>query len=241
MFCRDQGSAGAEIVRKRPPSVKILYAAATRFRYSRGMDFVYALEMLGTAAFAVSGALAASRQRMDIFGFCVLALMPAVGGGTIRDIIIDRVPVFWVSDNRYVAIAIIAALVVFFAPHPKPGGRKQLLIWADALGLALFAALGTEISLQHDTGPLVAVMLGVTTAVTGGMIRDVICNEVPLILSREIYATAAFAASLVYVLVDRIGMGDNLSLTAGVIAGLAVRGLAITYNWSLPSFGANRR
>jgi hypothetical protein len=80
------------------------------------MSFVYSLEMLGTAAFAVSGALAASRKRMDIFGFCVLALLPAVGGGTIRDIIIDRVPVFWVSDNRYVAVAIIAALVVFFAP-----------------------------------------------------------------------------------------------------------------------------
>ena len=204
------------------------------------MSFVYALEMLGTAAFAVSGALAASRKRMDIFGFCVLALMPAVGGGTIRDIIIDRVPVFWVSDNRYVAVAIIAALVVFFAPHRKPGIRRQLLVWADALGLALFAALGTEICLQHDTGPLVAVMLGVTTAVTGGMIRDVICNEIPLILSQEIYATAAFAASLVYVLADRLGMHDSVSLAVSVMAGIAVRGLAITYNWSLPSFGADR-
>jgi uncharacterized membrane protein YeiH len=202
------------------------------------MNLVYALEMLGTAAFAVSGALAASRKRMDIFGFCVLALMPAVGGGTIRDIIIDRVPVFWVSDNRYVAVALVAALVVFFAPHPKPGGRRQLLIWADAMGLALFAALGTQISLAHDTGPLVAVMLGVVTAVTGGMIRDVICNEIPLILSREIYATAAFAASLTYVLMDRTGAGSALSLGAAVTAGFAVRGLAIRYNWSLPSFGS---
>jgi len=204
------------------------------------LDFVYTLEMLGTAAFAISGALAASRKRMDIFGFCVMALMPAVGGGTIRDIIIDRVPVFWVSDNRYIAVAIIAALVVFFAPHPRPGGRRRLLVWADALGLALFAALGTEICLQHDTGPLVAVMLGVTTAVTGGMIRDVICNEIPLILSREIYATAAFAASLAYVLADRLGTGAEVSLGAAVAVGLAVRGLAIRYSWSLPSFGADR-
>ena len=204
------------------------------------MSFVYSLEMLGTAAFAVSGAMAASRKRMDIFGFCVLALMPAVGGGTIRDIIIDRVPVFWVSDNRYVLVAIIAALVVFFAPYRGPGSRQKVLIWADALGLALFAALGTEICLQHDTGPLVAIMLGVTTAVTGGMIRDVICNEIPLILSREIYATAAFVASLSYVVADRMALGDNTSLTIGVITGLAVRGLAIVYNWSLPSFGANK-
>jgi uncharacterized membrane protein YeiH len=201
------------------------------------MSFVYLLEMLGTAAFAVSGALAASRKRMDIFGFCVLALMPAVGGGTVRDIIIDRVPVFWVADNRYVAVAIIAALVVFFAPHPKPGGRRQLLIWADALGLALFATLGTQVSLQYDTGPLVAVMLGVTTAVTGGMIRDIICNEIPLILEREIYATAAFAASLAYVLADGLGAGNAISLAVGVATGLVVRGLAIRYNWSLPSFG----
>lgn len=204
------------------------------------MSLVFTLEMLGTAAFAISGALAASRKRMDIFGFCVLALMPAVGGGTIRDIIIDRVPVFWVSDNRYIAIAVIAALVVFFAPHRKPGSRRQLLIWADALGLALFAALGTEVCLQHNTGPLVAVMLGVTTAVTGGMIRDVICNEVPLILSREIYATAAFAASLAYVLADSLALGGNVSLAAGVITGFAIRGLSILFNWSLPSFGANR-
>lgn len=204
------------------------------------MSFVYSLEMLGTAAFAVSGALAASRKRMDIFGFCVLALMPAVGGGTIRDIIIDRVPVFWVSDNRYVAVAILAALIVFFAPYRQPGSRQRFLIWADALGLALFAALGTEICLQHGTGPLVAVMLGVTTAVTGGMIRDVICNEVPLILSREIYATAAFVSSLAYVIGDRLALGDNASLTIGVIAGLTVRGLAIVYNWSLPSFGARK-
>ena len=201
------------------------------------MSFVYLLEMLGTAAFAVSGALAASRKRMDIFGFCVLALMPAVGGGTIRDIIIDRVPVFWVSDNRYVAVAIIAALVVFFAPHPKPGGRRQLLIWADALGLSLFAALGTQICLQYETGPMVAVMLGVTTAVTGGMIRDIICNEIPLILEREIYATAAFAASLAYVLAEGLGAGNSISLAVAVVTGLVVRGLAIRYNWSLPSFG----
>ncbi len=204
------------------------------------LSFVYSLEMLGTAAFAVSGALAASRKRMDIFGFCVLALMPAVGGGTIRDIIIDRVPVFWVSDNRYVAVALIAALVVFFFPHRRPGSRRQVLIWADALGLALFAALGTEICLQHNTGPLVAVMLGVTTAVTGGMIRDVICNEIPLILSREIYATAAFAASLAYVLADKLTLGGNLALTIGVATGFAVRSLAIVYKWSLPSFGATK-
>ena len=204
------------------------------------LSFVYILEMVGTAAFAVSGALAASRKNMDIFGFCVLALMPAVGGGTVRDIIIDRVPVFWISDNRYVAVAIIAALIVFFTSY-KPGSRRRILVWMDALGLALFAALGTEICLNHNTGPLVAIMLGVTTAVTGGMIRDIICNEIPLILSREIYATAAFATTLVYVIADSVGLIEQLSLGLAVAVGFSVRALAIIYDWSLPSFGMHKK
>ena len=204
------------------------------------VSLVYLLEMAGTAAFAVSGALAASRKNMDIFGFSVLALMPAVGGGTVRDIIIDRVPVFWISDNRYIAVAIIAALIVYFTSY-KPGSRRQILIWMDALGLALFAALGTEICLQHQTGPLVAVMLGVTTAVTGGMIRDIICNEIPLILSREIYATAAFVAAVSYVVADKAGLGDQVSLIVAVVAGFAIRALGIVNKWSLPSFGMHKK
>jgi len=204
------------------------------------LSLIYILEMAGTAAFAVSGALAASRKNMDIFGFCVLALMPAVGGGTVRDIIIDRVPVFWISDNRYVVVAIIAALIVFFTSY-KPGSRRRILVWMDALGLALFAALGTEICLQNDTGPLVAIMLGVTTAVTGGMIRDIICNEIPLILSREIYATAAFVAALCYVLADNAGLAEQIALLVAVVAGFTVRALGIIYDWSLPSFGMREK
>ncbi len=203
------------------------------------LSFVFILEMLGTAAFAVSGALAASRKNMDIFGFCVMALMPAVGGVTVRDIIIDRVPVFWIADNRYVVVAIIAALVVFFTSY-RPGSRRRILVWMDALGLALFAALGTDISLQYETGPLVAIMLGVTTAVTGGMIRDVICNEIPLVLSREIYATAAFVASVCYVLADSVGLSEQFALVIAVAAGFSIRALGIVYNWSLPTFGMHR-
>ena len=200
-------------------------------------SFIYLLELLGTAAFAVSGALAASRKNMDIFGFFVLALMPAVGGGTLRDIILDRSPVFWISDTRYVVVALSVALVVFLMPH-KPGSRKRLLVWMDAIGLALFAALGTEISLAYNTGPLVAVMLGVTTAVTGGMIRDIICNEIPLVLSHEIYATAAFVAGAAYVGSVELGAADSIALGIAVVAGFVVRALGIIYNWSLPSFGA---
>lgn len=203
------------------------------------ISFVYFLEMLGTTAFAISGALAASRKNMDIFGFSVLALMPAIGGGTIRDLVIGRTPVFWIEDSRYVTVAIVAAVIVFFAPY-KVGSRQRVLVWMDAMGLALFAALGTQISLAHGTGPLVAVMLGVTTAVTGGMIRDMICAEVPLILSNEIYATAAFAAGVTLVIAENLGLSPGLVLAVAVLAGFVVRALGIIYNLSMPSFGGQQ-
>ena len=203
------------------------------------MSFVYLLEILGTAAFAVSGALAASRKNMDIFGFFVLALMPAVGGGTLRDVILDRHPVFWIDDVSYVIVALLAALAVFLTAY-QPGSRRQVLIWMDALGLALFAALGTEISLDMNAGPVVAVMLGVATAVTGGMIRDIICNEIPLVLSREIYATAAFVAGVSFVLMDYVGVDDSIALGVAVVAGFVTRALSIRFNWSLPSARGRR-
>ncbi len=198
------------------------------------MNLEFIVEVLGTAAFAISGALAASRKNMDIFGFCVMALMPAVGGGTLRDLILDR-PVFWVSNPWYVGIAVAAAVAVYFR-HFKPGGRMRLLVWADALGLALFAALGTEISLDAGAGPLVAIMLGVATGVAGGMIRDVICNEIPLVLVGEIYATAAFAASVTFIALTFFGLPRDFALAAAVVVGFGVRAAAIIWNLSLPSF-----
>ena len=198
------------------------------------MSLEFIIEVLGTAAFAISGALAASRKNMDIFGFCVMALMPAVGGGTIRDLILDR-PVFWTANTWYVGVAIVAAFAVYFR-HFKPGGRMRLLVWADALGLALFAALGTEISLSSGAGPLVSVMLGVTTGVAGGMIRDVICNEIPLVLAGEIYATAAFAASIAFLAATYLGIPRGFALAAAVVIGFAIRGAAITWNLSMPAF-----
>ena len=145
---------------------------------------IYWLEMIGTAVFAVSGALAASRKDMDVFGFAVLALMPAVGGGTLRDILIDRHPIFWISDTNYIYVAVLAAIATFFTAHII-GSRLRALIWMDAIGLALFAVLGSQIALEHGTSVPVAAIMGMITGVVGGMIRDVICNEVPLILSRR--------------------------------------------------------
>ena len=246
------GPRGSEIVLVSPGAVKRLSGTYNRRLFRPGRQFVpppyrpvsapvsfdilFALEMLGTAVFAVSGALAASRARMDLFGFSVLALMPAIGGGTLRDIVLGRTPVFWVNDTSYVAVALLAALGVYFFAD-RPGFRRTLLIWMDALGLALFAVLGTEIALEMGTGTLVAVMMGVITAVLGGMIRDIICNEIPLVLTGEIYATAAFAASLSYILAAQAGTGRNVALVIGILIGIAVRGVGIVFHLSLPRVG----
>jgi uncharacterized membrane protein YeiH len=197
---------------------------------------LFVLEMIGTAVFAISGALAASRASMDIFGFSVLALMPAIGGGTLRDIVLGRTPVFWIEDTSYVTVALLAAVVVYFFAD-RPGFRRTLLVWMDAAGLALFAVLGTEIALDAGTSALIAVMMGVMTAVLGGMIRDIICNEIPLVLTSEIYATAAFVAALAYIIALHFSAGSTASLVIGVVAGFAVRGAGIVFHLSLPRVG----
>ncbi len=200
---------------------------------------LFALEMIGTAVFAISGALAASRANMDLFGFCVLALMPAIGGGTLRDMMLGRTPVFWIEDNSYVAVALAAAVAVYFFAD-RPGFRRKLLVWMDAVGLALFAVLGTEIALATGASTLVAVMMGVMTAVLGGMIRDIICNEIPLVLTSEIYATAAFAASLAYLGAVAAGAAATPALVVGVLAGFLVRGAGIVFHLSLPRVSYRR-
>jgi len=204
------------------------------------LEPLFVLEMIGTAVFAISGALAASRAGMDIFGFSVLALMPAVGGGTFRDIILGRFPVFWIENNSYVAVALLAAIVVYFLAD-RPGFRKTLLIWMDAAGLALFAVLGTEIALGMGVSTLIAIMMGVSTAVFGGMIRDIISNEIPLVLTGEIYATAAFIASIAYILASYAGIGRTWALIIGVAAGFTVRAVSIVFHLSLPRFAPRER
>ncbi len=196
---------------------------------------IYGLELVGTAVFAVSGALAASRARMDIFGFSFVALMPAVGGGTLRDVVLGRLPVFWISDTNFVLVAITASVLVFFFAD-RPGHRRAMLVWMDAVGLALFAVLGAEVALQAGTNSLIAIVMGVVTAVAGGVARDIICNEIPLVLSKEIYATAAFVASTIFVVAIDVGLGRELALATSLILGFLTRGVAIHFGLALPSY-----
>lgn len=197
------------------------------------MTLLLFFDYLGVFVFAMTGALVAARKGMDIFGFVVLAMMPAVGGGTIRDLILD-VPVFWLTDTWYLFITLAAAILTF-ATLSLVHRLGTLLVWLDALGLAVFCAIGTMKALEVTGDPVVGVMMGVITAVAGGILRDVIANESPLVLHREVYATAAFLGSVTCV--AAITLQFEYPLSVAIITAFIVRALGITFGLSLP--GAN--
>jgi uncharacterized membrane protein YeiH len=196
---------------------------------------IYVLDLFGVAVFAVSGSLAAGRKRMDVFGVIVLGLVTAVGGGTLRDILLDAGPVFWVDDPLYLLVAVASSLLTFFTVRAVSIPWRGLLI-SDAIGLAVFMAIGTARALAITNAPSVAIVMGIMTGVAGGMIRDVLSAEVPLILRKEIYATAALCGSLAYVILLRLGMESIFSLILAAAVTLSIRLAAIHWGFSLPVF-----
>jgi uncharacterized membrane protein YeiH len=196
-----------------------------------------ALDWLGVIVFAVSGALVASRKQMDIVGFALLGTVTGIGGGTLRDLLLGQGPVFWVREPAYLIVCVVVSGVVFVTAH-IPQSRYRVLLWFDALGLALFAVTGAERALLVGSGPVVAVAMGVITATFGGIIRDVLGNESPVVLSREIYVTAALVGAGVFIVLSAYGLGRESALGAGLLAGLVVRGMALRWGWTLPRYRA---
>ena len=195
-----------------------------------------ALTWVGVAVFAAAGALTASRKQLDPVGFILIAAVTAFGGGTARDLILDA-PVFWLAAPGMVLLAAAVALLVYGTAHLVER-RFVMLLWADAVGLGLFAVLGAEAAQRAGAVPWVAVLMGVITATFGGVLRDVICAELPLILRREIYATAAAAGATLFVLMTEAGLGRDLSVGLGVALGFLIRAAAIHRGWSLPAYRA---
>ena len=193
------------------------------------------LDLCGVAVFAVSGALEAARKQLDLVGFLFVGAVTGIGGGTLRDVLLDRGPVFWVHEPRYLWVTSAAAVATFLvAPHIQR--RAVVLLWADALGMAVFCVLGARTALEAGAGPEVAVLMGTMTATFGGLIRDVVCTETPLLLKREIYATAAAAGAALYVAGQALGLPDPLAMGLGLAFAFAVRGLALAWGLSLPVY-----
>lgn len=196
---------------------------------------LYALDLFGTAVFAASGALAAGRRRMGLFGVFVVAGVTAVGGGTLRDVLLDRHPVFWIDDTTYLAVIAAAALLTFlYAQRFEP--PPVALPVADALGLAVFTVIGAQVATRAgEVSPAVVVLMGMTTGTVGGILRDVLSGEVPLILQEEIYATASVGGGVAYVL-----LGAWLAPPAQLLAAAAVvfsaRAAGLWWHLHLPAY-----
>ncbi|MEQ8398153.1 trimeric intracellular cation channel family protein [Thalassobaculum sp.] len=192
------------------------------------------LDLLGVAVFAATGALVASRKQMDLVGFGLMASATGIGGGTLRDVLLER-PVFWIADGRYLAVCLGIAVLIYLTAHIVQR-RFVVLLWADAIGISAYAVMGAELGLRAGAAPPVAVVLGVMTATFGGLIRDVLCQETPLILRREIYATAVAAGAGAYVITLSLGAEKPLAAILGFAIGFAVRAGGIGFGWSLPTY-----
>jgi uncharacterized membrane protein YeiH len=193
-----------------------------------------ALDWLGVIAFTITGALVASRKQMDVVGFIVLGTVTGIGGGTLRDVLLG-LPGFWVREPTYLITCALVSVLVFFAAH-IPQSRYRYLLWLDAIGLALFAVSGAEKAAHAEADFTVAVAMGVITATFGGIIRDLLGGESPIILSREIYASAALAGAVIFIVLTALGAPRELAIAAGFAVGLLIRAAALQYGWSLPRY-----
>ena len=197
---------------------------------------LYLLDLLGVAVFAVSGALAAGRKRLDLLGVVVVAIATAIGGGTIRDVLLDRHPIFWIDQPSYLVVTIGAALftIVFVRFRRPPRNSLQI---ADALGLALFSVSGAQIAERAALPAVIVVLMGTITGVAGGVVRDVLSAEIPLILRRgNLYASAAIAGATAYLLLERAGVARQPAALLGMATVASLRIAAIVWGLRLPVF-----
>jgi uncharacterized membrane protein YeiH len=199
------------------------------------MNPIVYLDYAGVAVFAATGALAASRKQLDIIGFLFLASVTGIGGGTLRDLILD-VPVFWIVNHTYVLVCAAAAIVAFFTAHLVES-RYKLLLWLDALGLSAYAVLGADKGLEATGSPVVALVMGMVTATFGGIARDVLAGEPSVLLRPEIYVTAALVGAATYtLLVYLLGVPEVAAALTAFAAAFVVRGGALRFGWTFPAY-----
>jgi len=197
------------------------------------MTVIYLLDMLGTAAFAASGALAGVRREMDLFGVLVLGMVTATGGGTLRDCLIGDIPPFIFRDETYLWVSLAVSLLVFFM-HRRIERFTHPLPYFDAIGLGTFVVIGTGKGIEHGLGFFGAVMMGVLTATAGGMIRDVLSREIPMVLQREVYASACIAGGTLMYLLHPFGFSPSLTMVVAAVTVTGIRIVALHRGWSLP-------
>lgn len=196
---------------------------------------IYVFDLLGVAVFAISGALAAAERRMDILTFVLFGTITGVGGGTLRDLLLHTDKVFWMVDTRYLWVCIIAATGTWFLAH-RFVSLRRVLLWADALGLALFSVLGTQKALALDAPTIVAIGMGMMTASFGSLIRDSLLNRPPVLLGPEIYVTAALLGAASFSVLSAIPATATLALPVSIAAAFLLRAGALLFDLRLPKY-----
>lgn len=200
------------------------------------MTLLVLLDYAAVLVFALTGALVASRAQLDIVGFFFIACLTAVGGGTLRDVLLNRDLVFWVAEPTYIFIACAAALVVFFTAHLVES-RYRALIWLDSLALAVAVPAGVGVAMGMEQPAAIIVIMGVITGCLGGLMRDVVCNEVPLVLKQgELYATAAFAGAAAALVARELGAGTFIVLGTCALVTWILRAGSLAFGWRLPVY-----
>ncbi|MGI3209543.1 trimeric intracellular cation channel family protein [Roseovarius tibetensis] len=202
------------------------------------MTTPFALDLVAVLIFALTGALSASRAQLDIVGFLFLASLTAMGGGTARDLLLDRNPVFWLDTPAYVGVACAAAVTVFFTAHLLES-RARGLLWLDAVALAIATSAGVAMAADVDRSPAVLVIMGVLTGTLGGLLRDVVTREVPLVLrAGELYVAASFAGAVAGVVAMQVTADPVLPAVAGAGTTFALRAGSLAFGWRLPVYRA---
>lgn len=215
-------------IRPRPVVLEMMRAA-------KGAAVLTILWAIGITAEGMTGALAAGRERMDLFGVVMVALVTALGGGSIRDMLLGHYPLSWVRDPEYlllvtgaaIATVSIAGLMKYF---------RQLFLALDGLGLVVFSIIGAQVALDMGHGVIIAVVAAVITGVAGGIMRDLLCDRIPLVLRQELYASVSVLAALLYVGLLRVGVVDNVAVIVTLVVGFVLRMLAVIFRWRLPVF-----
>jgi uncharacterized membrane protein YeiH len=201
------------------------------------LTFIY---LVAIAAEAMSGALAAGRRNMDVFGVAVIAFVTALGGGTVRDVILGNFPIGWTQHPGYIALVIGAGLLTMLvAPHMHK--LKRLFLALDAMGLVAFSLIGCDIALRMDYALPVVIMAGMITGICGGVLRDVLCNQVPVVFQRELYASVSLVVCCLFLGLRALDVNHEVTITLSFAVGIAMRMLALQYGWKLPTVSYQQR
>lgn len=200
------------------------------------MTFLALLDFGSVLIFALTGALVASRAQLDLVGFAFIACLTAVGGGTVRDLLLGRESVFWVGEPTYILIGVAAAVAVFFTAHMMES-RYRWLLWLDSFALSIAVAAGTGVALAEGQPGVIVALMGVATGCLGGLMRDVVVGEIPLVLKQgELYATAALAGSVSALIALHFDVGTRPALVIAAATCWALRAGSIAFGWSLPVY-----